>query len=133
MVVVVVDGGDNTYHGTLTEVSRIGKILVLVEKVLQHGDTTVKVDVHTFAQFLLALDGSHHCWLRDGIFRTSPVLVLGVVNELAQLLVEVERNVEIQISAFVVKMDQRNTLGSHISIFNNFPSNAVCRERRVRF
>jgi len=108
----------------VAEVSRIGNILVLVQEVLKERYTTIEVDVDTFTELLLTLNGSHHGGLRHGVFGGSPLLILGILNELAELFVEVETDIEIEIVSLLIEMDQADTLGGHVSIFDYFPGNS---------
>ena len=107
----------------MAEVSRVGNILVLVEEVFKEGDTAVKVHVHVLTELLLTLDGSKHSGLRHGELGTGPFAVLGVLNELAKLFVEVQTNIKVKIATFLIQVDQADTLGGHISIFDHFPGN----------
>jgi len=114
-------------HGTSAEVLGVSDALVLVEEVLDEGDTAIKVDIDLLTKLGLALDGSHHLGLRHGIV-LDPVGVLGVVEELAELLVEVETDIELKITALLVLVEVLNALGVHIGILDHLPCN---REDKV--
>jgi len=109
------------YHGPLAEIGRVGHIVVLMKKVLEEGDATVKVDVNPLPELLLALDGGHHDWLRLGEGRGGPLAVLGILNELAQLLVEVEADVEVEIAALFIEMAQTDALAVHVGVLHELP------------
>jgi hypothetical protein len=123
---------DTTYHRTNAEISRVGKALILVEQVLEERDTTIKVDIDLLAKLLLSLDGSHHGGLRDGVLGSGPGRVLGILQEAAELLVEVETNVEVQIVTLLILVQQADTLGVHISVLDGFPSNATRKDTQAQ-
>jgi len=109
-----------TGHGTLAEIGRVSDRTVLVEEVLKEGDTAIEVDIDLLAELLLTLDGSHHLGLRHGIV-VLPLGVLGVVEELAELLVEVETDIEVEISTLIVLIEVLDTLGVHIGVLHHLP------------
>jgi len=112
---------NGTYHRPLTEVSRVGDAVVLVEEVLEEGHTAVEVDVDAVPELLLALDGRHHDGLGHLERGRGPLAVLGVLDELAQLLVEVEADVEIEIVTLLVEVAQRDALAVHVGILDHLP------------
>jgi hypothetical protein len=116
---------DGTYHGPLTEVSRVGDAVVLVEEVLEEGHTAVEVDVDAVPELLLALDGRHHDGLGHLVGGRGPLAVLGVLDELAELLVEVETDVEIEIVTLLVEVAQRDALAVHVGILDHLPRDPV--------
>lgn len=71
------------------------------ERNAQEGDTAVEVHVDLLAELLLALKSSHHLGLRARVLGNERS-VLGVLAELAKLLVEVERLIEVTIVTLVV-------------------------------
>ncbi len=115
---------NETYHGPLTEVSRVGDAVVLVEEVLEEAHATVKVDIDPIPELLLALDGGEHLGLRLAEGGAGPVAVLGVLDELAELLVEVEADVEIEVDALLVEVTQRDTLAVHVGVLDQLPRHA---------
>ena len=54
---------------------------------------------------LLSLDSSHHSWHGASI-SGGEVLVLGVLALFAQLLIEIETDVEVEISSLIVLVDE---------------------------
>jgi len=109
-------------HGASAEVLRVGDVLVLVEEVLDEGDTAIEVDIDLLTELCLALDGSHHLGLAHGEV-VDPALVLGVVEELAELLVEVETDIELKVTALLVLVEVLDTLGVHIGVLDHLPRN----------
>jgi len=112
----------DTAHGASAEVLRVGDVLVLVEEVLDEGDTAIEVDIDLLTELCLALDGSHHLGLAHGEV-VDPALVLGVVEELAELLVEVETDIELKVAALLVLVEVLDTLGVHIGVLDHLPRN----------
>jgi len=110
-----------TGHGTAAEIGRVSDCTILVEEVLKEGHTAIKVNIDLLTKLLLALDGSHHLRLRHGEV-VLPVGVLGVVEELAELLVEVETDIEVEVSTLIVLIEVLDTLGVHIGVLNHLPS-----------
>jgi hypothetical protein len=113
-----------TSHGALAELGGVAAVTVLVEEVFEEGDTTIKVDVDLFTELGLTLESSHHFGLGASILGIGPLSVLGVLNKVAELLVEVETNVEIEIVTLIILEDQGDNLAMHISILDDFPCNS---------
>jgi len=109
-----------TGHGAAAEIGRVSDCTILVEEVLKEGHTAIKVDIDLLTELLLALDGSHHLRLRHGEV-VLPVSVLGVVEELAELLVEVETDIEVEIGTLLVLIEVLDALGVHIGILHHLP------------
>jgi len=110
-----------TGHGTTAEISRVSNRTVLVEEVLKEGHTAIEVNIDLLTKLLLALDGSHHLRLRHGEV-ILPVSVLGVIEELAELLIEVETDIEVEISTLIILIEVLDTLGVHIGVLHHLPS-----------
>mmetsp|Transcript_25647 Transcript_25647/g.72615 ORF Transcript_25647/g.72615 Transcript_25647/m.72615 type:complete len:381 (+) Transcript_25647:14-1156(+) len=110
-------------HTTAGELSRVGDLAVLVEEVLEEGDLAVKVDVDLLAELLLAHDSGHH----DGhghaeLGVVAPALAGGVVEHaLAEVLVKVEADVEVELDALLVEVDERDALGVHVGVLHGLP------------
>lgn len=45
---------ERTYHGSVAEISGVSNILVLVQQVLQEGDTSIEVHIDLISEFLRA-------------------------------------------------------------------------------
>jgi hypothetical protein len=97
--------GWGKYHGTVAEISGVSNILVLVQEVLQEGDTTIEVHVDLISELLLSLNGGHHGGHGASV-GGGEILVLGVLALLAELLIEIETNVEVEIISLVVLVDE---------------------------
>jgi len=110
-------------HGTLAEISGVSDGTVLVEEVLKEGHTAIEVDIDLLTKLLLALDGSHHLRLRHGEV-VLPVRVLGVIEEFAELLIEVQTDIKVKICTLIVLIKVLNTLGVHIGVLDHLPSDS---------
>ena len=53
------------YHRSLAEIGGVGKVTILMEKVLEEGNAAIEVDVDLFTDLLLSLNRSHHLGLRN--------------------------------------------------------------------
>jgi hypothetical protein len=73
---------------------------------------------------LFSLEGSHHSGDR-ALVAFLPLGVLGLLAELAELFIEVQTNIEVEIVTLFVFVDQGDTLEVHIGVLDGFPSNAV--------
>jgi len=107
-------------HGTTAEISRVSNSTILVEEVLKERDTTIEVNIDLLTKLLLTLDGSHHLRLR-GREVVLPVSVLGIIKELAKLLIEVKTDIKVKILTLLILIEVLDTLGVHISILDHLP------------
>ena len=88
---------------------------------------------------MFSLEGGHHSG--DGALVTFlPLDVLGFLAELAELFIEVQTNIEVEIVTLFVFVHQGDTLEVHIGVLDHFPSNAnekirplVNREKKKKF
>jgi hypothetical protein len=79
---------------------------------------------------LFSLEGSHHSGDR-ALVAVLPLGVLGLLAELAELFIEVQTNIEVEIVTLFVFVDQGDTLEVHIGVLDGFPSNANQKIRRL--
>mmetsp|Transcript_28229 Transcript_28229/g.68669 ORF Transcript_28229/g.68669 Transcript_28229/m.68669 type:complete len:280 (-) Transcript_28229:41-880(-) len=112
-------------HRSGDEIRWIGECTVLVEQVLDHTDLAIEVDVNLIPQLLLADNRGHELRLRGSILLGLPFLSLGLAEELAKLLVEVQADVELKVGSFSVLVDIVDTPSVHVRILNLVPRNGV--------
>lgn len=95
----------------------------MVKEVLKERDTTIEVDIDLVAELLLTRNGGHLNRVRAGV--VSPLLVLGVLEELTKGLEKVKSHVEVKIVTLLVKVDVLDVSPTHVDHLDNVESTLI--------